>query len=57
MSELVAGPRTARWTATASEGVYRFQVNRADDAPVDPDDPDDPANSLIRRGYVGCAGR
>ena len=35
MSELVAGTRTARWTATATEGVYRFQVNRAHDAPVD----------------------
>jgi hypothetical protein len=37
MSDLVAGPRTAHWTATASEGVYRFQVARADDTPVDPD--------------------
>jgi subtilisin family serine protease len=40
MSDLVAGPRTARWTATATEGVYRFQVNRADEIPVDPVDPD-----------------
>jgi hypothetical protein len=37
MSELVAGTRTARWTATATEGVYRFQVTRAHDAPVDPE--------------------
>jgi hypothetical protein len=37
MSDLVAGPRTARWTATSTEGVYRFQVTRADDIPVDAD--------------------
>ena len=40
MSDLVAGPRMARWTATASEGVYRFQVNRADAIPGDPIGPD-----------------
>ena len=38
MSNLVAGLRTARWTATATEGVYRFQVTRADEIPVDTTD-------------------
>jgi hypothetical protein len=37
MSELVAGTDVAYWTATATEGVYRFQVTRADDTPIDPD--------------------
>ena len=36
MSDLVAGARAAHWTASAAEGVYRFMVARAQDAPSDP---------------------
>ena len=36
MSDLVAGARVAHWTTSAAEGVYRFMVSRAHDAPADP---------------------
>ena len=39
MSDLVAGARVAHWMTSAAEGVYRFQVTRADEIPVDPVDP------------------